>query len=160
MLEENKQAPAFCLQGLDAQGKEQQFTLESLGEDKDFLVLYFYPKDNTPGCTTEACDFRDNFNRLSGRCQVVGVSPDSIESHRKFREKQGLNFVLLSDPEHVMMPGYDAWGEKKLYGKVSIGTIRSTVILRNDGTVVKHWKRVQVKGHVDKVIEAIEKASR
>jgi len=158
MIEANALAPSFSLEGLDENGTTQTYTLESLLEGKPFLVLYFYPRDNTPGCTTEACDFRDNFNRWSALAQVVGVSPDSVESHGKFREKQGLNFPLLCDPEHTMMTEYNAWGEKKLYGKVSIGTIRSTVIVNSDGTVLKHWKRVQVKGHVDKVIEAMEKA--
>ena len=158
MIKENALAPTFTLQGIDAQGAEQPYSLENLLEGKEFLVIYFYPKDSTPGCTTEACDFRDNLARIQPYAAVVGISPDSVASHLRFQENQNLNFPLLCDPEHSMMESYQAWGEKKLYGKISIGTIRSTVIIKADGTVLKHWKRVQVKGHVDKVIEAIDQA--
>lgn len=156
MIEEGTKVPDFELEGIDGQGKPGTFTLEGLLAGREFLVLYFYPKDNTPGCTTEACDFRDHLNRLLPKAAVAGVSPDRPESHLKFREKQSLNFPLLSDPEHRMMEVYRAWGEKKLYGKVKEGVIRSTCLIGKDGILLKHWKRVSVKGHVDKVIEAIQ----
>ncbi|MFA5353452.1 MAG: peroxiredoxin, partial [Thermodesulfovibrionales bacterium] len=119
------------------------------------VVLYFYPRDNTPGCTQEACDFRDNLNRLTPHAAVIGVSSDSIASHKRFREKQGLTFPLLSDPDHTVLTAYGAWGEKKMYGKVSEGTIRSTFLITADGLIAKAWKSVKVKGHVDEVLKAL-----
>ncbi len=152
MLKEGDKAPEFCLKGIDEKGEEKEFCL------KDFLgkkvVLYFYPKDNTPGCTQEACDFRDNIARVKEKGAVVlGVSPDSINSHKKFFEKYGLNFPLLSDPEKKVAESYGAYGEKKMYGKVTKGIIRSTFIIDEKGKIKKAFYNVKVKGHVDKVIE-------
>lgn len=156
MLELQTKAPDFTLNGIDENGIEKEFSLtELLNQDKN-IVLYFYPKDNTPGCTQEACDFRDNFNRITSKAILVGVSPDSILSHKKFREKQDINFILLSDPEHKILEAYDAWGEKKMYGKTYKGVIRSTVIIDKKGNIQKHWKNVKVKGHVDEVIKTLE----
>ncbi len=139
------------LTGIDADGIEKEFTLADFkGQD---VVLYFYPKDNTSGCTQEACDFRDNFNRISSRAVVIGVSPDSIKSHLKFKENHGLNFILLSDPEHKLSELLGAWGEKSMYGKKYMGIIRSTFILDKDGSVEKEWRKVKVKGHVDEVLD-------
>lgn len=153
----NKKVNDFSLKGIDAEGKEKNFVLsEFKGKN---VVLYFYPKDETPGCTQEACDFRDNFNRLTSKAVVIGVSADSIESHKKFQKNHDLNFILLSDPEHKVMEGFDAWGEKKLYGKVFTGVIRSTFLIDKEGVLKKAWPKVSVKGHVDDVIKEIEKLS-
>lgn len=150
---EGKDAPEFTLTGIDENGVERAFTLKELLTGTNYLVVYFYPRDNTPGCTLEACDFRDNYNRILARAKVVGVSPDSIESHRRFKEKYALNFPLISDPQHTMMEAYGAWGQKTSYGKTTTGVIRSTVIIAGNGTVVKHYKAVKAKGHVEKLME-------
>ena len=125
------------LQGLDAEGNEKEFSLNDFKGQK--VILYFYPKDNTSGCTQEACDFRDNINRLTNYATVIGVSPDSIKSHKSFKEKQSLNFILLSDPEHKLAEKFEVW--------------RSTFILNKNGKIEKEWRKVKVKGHVDEVIE-------
>lgn len=117
------------------------------------VVLYFYPKDSTPGCTVEACDFRDNLNRLAkSGAAVLGVSADSVASHRKFKEKQGLNFPLLSDPGHEAIEAYGAWQEKSLYGRKFMGIVRSTFIIDGEGRVAKVFPKVKVAGHVDEVL--------
>jgi peroxiredoxin Q/BCP len=152
MIEHSQQAPDFCLSGIDAKGKEGEFCLKDILK-QGTLVLYFYPKDNTPGCTKEACDFRDNLNRLTAKAQVFGISPDSIQSHLKFKEKQSLNFPLLSDPDKKTLEAYGAFGEKKMYGKLAKGVIRSTFVISKDGVVLKKWSPVRVRGHVDKVLE-------
>ena len=117
------------------------------------IALYFYPKDNTSGCTQEACDFRDNINRLTSFATVIGVSPDSIKSHLKFKEKQSLNFILLSDPEHKLAEAFNVWVKKSMYGRKYMGIERSTFVLDENLNVVKEWRKVKVKGHVDEVIE-------
>lgn len=142
------------LQGIDAEGVEKEYKLSDFKGQN--VVLYFYPKDNTPGCTQEACDFRDNFNRLTSKATVVGVSPDSIASHKKFKEQHGLNFILLSDPEHKLAETYSAWGEKSMYGKKYMGIIRSTFILDKLSEIKKAWPNVKVKGHVDEVLESFD----
>lgn len=119
-------------------------------------VLYFYPKDNTPGCTTEACDFRDNFARLTAAgVTVLGVSKDAVKSHDRFKEKYELPFTLLSDGLLELHRAYGAWGTKKMYGKEMEGTIRSTFIVDGAGVVRRAWPKVSVKGHVDAVLEAL-----
>jgi peroxiredoxin Q/BCP len=153
MIEEGAKAPDFCLQGIDADGKEGEYCLKDfLGRGRD-LILYFYPKDETPGCTIEACDFRDSFNRLTGKAQVVGVSPDSIASHHQFKDNHGLNFPLLSDPEKKALTEYDAYGEKTLYGKTTTGVLRSTYLIDPQGKIKKKWHNVHAKGHVDDVLK-------
>lgn len=148
-----EKAKDFCLPGIDENGREINFCLKDyLGKGKD-IILYFYPKDDTPGCTTEACDFRDNFNLLKDYAIVVGVSPDSIENHKKFKEKYGLNFILLSDTEKKVMQEYGAYGEKTMYGKKTMGVIRSTFIIDTDGNIKKAWKNVKAKGHVDQILK-------
>ena len=141
------------LQGIDEQGVEKEYSLADFKGNK--VVLYFYPKDNTSGCTQEACDFRDNFNRLTSRAVVIGVSPDSIKSHLKFKENHGLNFILLSDPEHKLSEAFGAWGEKSMYGRKYMGIIRSTFILDENGEITKEWRKVKVKGHVDDVLSSL-----
>ena len=139
------------LQGLDAEGNEKEFSLNDFKGQK--VILYFYPKDNTSGCTQEACDFRDNINRLTSYATVIGVSPDSIKSHKSFKEKQSLNFILLSDPEHKLAEKFEVWKEKSMYGRKYMGIERSTFIIDKSGNIEKEWRKVKVKGHVDEVIE-------
>jgi len=141
------------LAGLSAEGEEREYELSGFKGDR--VVLYFYPKDNSSGCTQEACDFRDNFNRLTPKAVVIGVSPDSIKSHLKFKENHSLNFILLSDPEHTLSEAFGAWGEKSMYGKKYMGIIRSTFILDENGTILHEWKKVKVKGHVDDVLSKL-----
>ena len=150
-VEEGQKAPTFSLQGDD--GK-----VHTLADHKgERVVLYFYPRDLTPGCTTEACDFRDNLARLKKAGAVVyGVSKDSIASHEKFREKHDLNFVLLSDDKLDVHKKYGAFGEKTMYGKKVEGVIRSTFLIDDKGKVAKAWRNVKVGGHVDKVLEALK----
>jgi len=150
MLQEGKKAPAFKLAS-SAGGTA------SLG---DFagktLVLYFYPRDNTPGCTTEAQGFRDAKKKLDKLNAVaVGVSKDSLASHEKFITTHELNFPLLSDPEGTMIEKYGAWGEKNMYGKKMMGILRTTVIIDAEGKVQKVFPKVRVKGHVEQVLEAL-----
>jgi peroxiredoxin Q/BCP len=150
-VEEGQKAPTFSLQGDD--GKVHELA-DHKGER---VVLYFYPRDLTPGCTTEACDFRDNLARLKKAGAVVyGVSKDSIASHEKFREKHDLNFVLLSDDKLDVHKKYGAFGEKTMYGKKVEGVIRSTFLIDDEGKIAKAWRNVKVGGHVDKVLEALK----
>jgi peroxiredoxin Q/BCP len=148
-----KEAAALKLQGIDAEGREKTFSLGDFAGRE--LVLYFYPKDHTSGCTQEACDFRDNMNRLTSRAAVVGVSPDSLESHRKFQTEHGLNFPLLSDPNHTLAELFGAWGEKSMYGRKYMGIIRSTFLIGPDGQIRHSWPKVKVKGHVDDVLKVL-----
>ena len=142
------------LQGLDAEGNEKEFSLNDFKGQK--VILYFYPKDNTSGCTQEACDFRDNINRLTNYATLIGVSPDSVKSHKSFKEKQSLNFILLSDPEHKLAEEFEVWKEKSMYGRKYMGIERSTFILDKNGKIEKEWRKVKVKGHVDEVIEYLK----
>ena len=143
------------LPALDADGNEKEISLDDFKGER--VVLYFYPKDNTSGCTQEACDFRDNMNRLTQYGKVIGVSPDSIKSHKSFKEKQSLNFILLSDTEHKLAEDFGVWKEKSMYGRKYMGIERSTFILNTDGSIEKEWRKVKVKGHVDEVIDYLKK---
>ena len=150
-IEEGKKAPAFTLQDQD----EKKVSLSDF--EGSWVVLYFYPRDDTPGCTTEACEFTDGIQDFRGMNAVVlGCSPDSPEKHRKFIAKYNLQVRLLSDPENGVMEAYGAWGEKNMYGKVTVGVIRSTVIIDPQGRVAHRWKRVKAKGHAEKVRERLE----
>ncbi len=121
-----------------------------------WVVLYFYPKDDTPGCTTEACEFTEGIEAFRGLDAVVlGCSPDPPERHRKFIAKHGLKIRLLSDPDHQVMEVYGAWGEKVLYGRTSVGVIRSTVLIDPEGHIAHHWQRVKSTGHAGKVRERL-----
>jgi len=121
-----------------------------------WVVLYFYPRDNTPGCTTEALEFSALQPEFSTAGAVVlGISPDTCASHQKFRIKHDIGVHLLSDPEHRVMTLYGAWGEKKLYGRVTHGVIRSTVLVDPDGKVARRWPRVKARGHAAKVLSAL-----
>lgn len=140
----------FKLQGLDVDGSEKTFSLSDFKGKK--IVLYFYPKDSTPGCTREAVDFRDNMDKLSEKAVVIGVSPDNISSHLKFRQNQKINFIMLSDPEHLLINAFEVWGEKSMYGRTYFGVIRSTFILGENGFLLRRWRNVKVKGHVEEVL--------
>jgi len=144
-----KKAPAFKLRNQNDQ------LIESSTLAKKPYVLYFYPKDNTPGCTVEACDFRDGVgNFLALGVTVLGVSPDSAKSHAGFAQKFDLPFVLLSDPEKELAQAYGVWALKKNYGKEYWGIVRSTFLIGADGKVKREWRGVKVKGHVQAVLEA------
>jgi peroxiredoxin Q/BCP len=120
------------------------------------VVLYFYPKDDTPSCTQEACDFRDRLERVTAHGAVLfGVSRDTVARHLKFRAKYDLSFPLLSDPEGTVHQAYGAWGEKSMYGKTTIGAIRTTVLIDAAGKVAAVWSKVRVKGHADAVLDAL-----
>lgn len=149
-VEEGAKAPAFTLTADDG-------TQVRLSEQKGSpVVLYFYPKDDTPGCTKEACAFRDAQSALAeAGAKVFGVSPDDVESHVKFRDKFSLNFPLLADPGHKVAAKYGAWREKNLYGKKSMGIQRSTYVIDAAGKVAKLWKRVKVDGHDAQVLKAL-----
>ena len=152
MIKPGEPAPPFSL--TDAAGK--RVSLEDLaGRD---VVIYFYPKDDTPGCTKEACGFRDALAELRELgVEVLGVSPDSAESHTRFAEKYRLPFRLLSDPDKRVMETYGAWGEKSLYGRKTTGVIRSTVWIGPDGRVRRHWPRVSdAEKHPAQVLAALK----
>lgn len=122
------------------------------------VVLYFYPRDNTPGCTTEACSFRDINAELADKynAKVIGVSKDSVASHQKFKEKHQLNFPLWSDPEHKLLEAFGSWQEKKNYGKIYMGIVRSTFIIDPEGTIIKTWEKVSPKTHDQEVMQFFE----
>jgi peroxiredoxin Q/BCP len=150
MLQEGILAPDFTL-ATDGGG---EVTLSDYRGKK--VVLYFYPKDDTPGCTTEACSFRDDYGMITATGAVVlGVSPDTVKSHDKFKLKYSLPFALLSDSDHRVAEMYGAWGEKKMYGKTSMGIIRSTFILDETGKIVKVFPKVTPKDHSLEVLAAL-----
>ena len=149
-IEEGAAAPAFELEGDD--GKKYRLA-DFKGKP---VVLYFYPKDDTPGCTKEACAFRDRKTELEKLgAAVLGVSPDDAVSHAKFRKKFSLNFPLLIDKDHKLADQFGAWREKNMYGKKSMGIVRSTFLLGRDGKVAKAWKKVSVDGHDEQVLAAL-----
>jgi thioredoxin-dependent peroxiredoxin len=151
VLKPGEQAPGFTLR--DADGREVSLG-DFVGRD---VILYFYPRDDTPGCTKEACGFRDQWEELGRSGAVVlGVSPDDAEAHRRFASKYRLPFTLLSDPDHSVMRAYGAYGEKMLYGRKVTGVIRSTVWIGPDGRVRRHWARVKNAGqHPAQVLAAL-----
>lgn len=121
------------------------------------LILYFYPKDNTPGCTAEACSLRDGRTVLQEKgFEIVGVSPDTIQSHQRFIEKKELNFTLLSDPEHHLAEAYGVWGEKKFMGRVSKGILRTTFVIGVDGVIEKIFEKVRTADHFEQILEAYQ----
>lgn len=150
-LTEGTRAPSFDL----ASTEGDNVSLGSLAGRR--FVLYFYPKDNTPGCTQEACDFRDSYARLErAGVAVYGVSKDTVKTHQGFREKQHLTFPLLSDPDNAVARAYGAFGEKTSYGKTVMGTIRSTFLIAAEGTIERTWSPVKLAGHVDEVLAAVK----
>ena len=146
-------APDFCLP--DENGKEI-----CLHDFKGkWVILYFYPKDNTTGCTKEAKDFTDyieEFEKLNA--VVIGISPDSMQSHKKFREKHGLRVLLLSDENKEVLKKYEVWQLKKMYGREYYGVVRSTFLINDEGNIVHEWRRVKVKGHVEEVLKKLKEA--
>ncbi|MGB9691592.1 MAG: thioredoxin-dependent thiol peroxidase [Candidatus Sumerlaeaceae bacterium] len=150
-VEEGQIAPDFTLQA--SNGKP--FTLSE--ERGKWVVLYFYPKDDTPGCTREACSFRDHIKQIQSLgATVVGVSPDDLRSHDRFAMKYHLPFLLLSDPEHEVAQLYDVWREKNMYGRKIFGIQRSTFLIAPDGRVHKAWRKVKVDHHVDEVLDELK----
>ncbi len=144
-------APKFCLPNQD----ETEICLRDLSGK--WVVLYFYPKDNTPGCTTEACDFTNELEEFEELDAVIlGVSPDSPKKHRNFIEKKDLKITLLSDEDKSVLKAYGAWGLKKNYGREYEGVIRSTFIINPEGEIAHEWRNVRVKGHVEKVKEKLK----
>jgi peroxiredoxin Q/BCP len=149
-VEPGQRAPAF---NLTADNGSQVRLSELKGRP---IVLYFYPKDDTPGCTREACAFRDRQTQLEQSGAIVlGISGDSIESHARFRDKYQLNFPLLADEKHHVAEKYGAWREKNMYGKKSMGIVRSTFLIDAAGKVAKVWKQVKVDGHDAQVLKAL-----
>jgi peroxiredoxin Q/BCP len=150
-VEAGQRAPDFAL--LDDSGNKVRLS-SFRGQP---VVLYFYPRDDTPGCTVEACAFRDQRKRMSDLGAVVlGVSPDTVESHVKFRDKFSLNFPLLADADHKVAEKYGAWREKTRFGQTALGIQRSTFVIGPDGIVYKLWKSVKPEGHDEQVIKALE----
>ncbi len=150
-MEVGSKAPDFSLSNQD----DVEVSLRDF--QGSWVILYFYPKDKTPGCTQEACDFRDNlqeFNELNA--VVLGISPDSAKTHQSFIEKENLNFTLLSDSDKIALKAYGAWGLKKLYGKEYEGVVRSTFIINPQGKIAFAWKNVKVKGHIKAVKEKLK----
>ena len=149
-LEAGDRAPSFTLKDQDG----QEHTLEGYRGQK--VVLYFYPKDETPGCTTQACSLRDHFAEIRAEgATVLGVSADDSASHRAFRERHQLPFTLLVDADHRVSEAYGTWGEKVLYGRKSIGMTRATFIIGPDGTLLRVWKRATAAEHGDTVLNAL-----
>jgi peroxiredoxin Q/BCP len=150
MVEAGSHAPDFTLPSDDG----GDVSLAGLRGRK--VVLYFYPKDDTPGCTTQACDFRDALPRFEGVDAVVlGVSADSVESHAKFRAKHHLNFPLLADVDHEVSEAYGVWKEKNLYGRKSMGIERSTFLIDGEGNVERVWRKVKAQGHTEVLAELL-----
>ena len=147
-LQEGDRAPEFTLQTIDGSVS----LADELAKAEKGVVVYFYPKAMTPGCTTEACDFRDSENSLkSAGYTVIGISPDTVESMRKFVDRDNLNFPLASDPERKVLDAYGAFGEKKNYGKIVQGVIRSTFVVSKDGTISSAQYNVKATGHVGRL---------
>ncbi|MDD3966857.1 MAG: thioredoxin-dependent thiol peroxidase [Candidatus Neomarinimicrobiota bacterium] len=148
-LQINDPAPDFRLKGPEG----QEHRLEDFRGK--FLVLYFYPKDDTPGCTKEACSFRDDYRDYTENgIAIVGISADSPESHRRFAKKHDLPFILLSDPEKETLEAYGAWGEKSMYGKRYMGVIRKTFLIDKNGRILKIYPKVRVEGHSEDILKS------
>ena len=146
-------APDFTLPVVGAENDAETLTLSAL--QGQVVVFYFYPKDDTPGCTKEACGFRDNFNSLQSKgVTVIGISKDNLKSHNKFREKFGLNFPLVSDEALDTIKAYDCWKEKSMMGKKYMGIQRNTFLIDTDGRIAQIWNDVKVDGHVEEVSKA------
>jgi peroxiredoxin Q/BCP len=149
-LEAGAKAPSFTLPDQD----DKQVSLSDFAGQR--VIVYFYPKDDTPGCTAEACQFNDNLAAFErAQVPVLGISPDKAASHQKFRAKYGLDFSLLSDPDHKVMERYGAWGEKTMYGRTTTGVIRSTFVIDEQGKVARSWYNVKADGHAAKVLAEV-----
>jgi peroxiredoxin Q/BCP len=151
LIEPGQKAPAFSLN--DQSGKTHKLS-DYAGRP---VVLYFYPKDDTPGCTKESCDFRDNLRKFSAsKAQVMGISILDEASKAKFAEKYELNFPLLADEDHAVAEKFGVWQEKTNYGKAYMGIVRTTYLIGPDGKVAKRWDKVNVTGHAEEVLEAVK----
>lgn len=149
-LKEGQKAPDFS--GIN-QNEEKISLSDFLGKK---VILYFYPKDNTPGCTAEACNLQDNLEMWRSKgYNIIGVSPDSVKSHGKFAEKYNLDFPLISDTQKEILQKYGAWGEKKMYGKVYEGVLRKTFIINEEGVIEKIFEKVKTKDHTNQILETI-----
>ncbi|HEU5466025.1 MAG TPA: thioredoxin-dependent thiol peroxidase [Gemmatimonadales bacterium] len=151
MISVGKSAPAFSL---DTDAGETLSLKDLKGRP---VVLYFYPKDDTPGCTVEACEFRDAFPRFKGsKAVILGISPDSVKSHQKFKEKFDLPFTLLADEDHAIAEKYGVWQKKSMYGRTYMGIARTTFVIDKSGKVAKIFEKVKPKGHAEEVEQAID----
>ncbi len=151
MVHIDEKAPNFCLKNQN----NKHICLQDLAGK--WVVLYFYPKDNTPGCTLEAKNFTQSSKEFSKlNATIVGISPDSVDSHKGFEEKHDIGITLLSDPDHQALNDYDVWKPKKLYGREFLGVQRSTFLIDPDGRIVQQWRKVKVQGHTKEVIETIK----
>lgn len=151
MISVGKSAPAFSL---DTDAGEKLSLKDLKGRP---VVLYFYPKDDTPGCTVEACEFRDAFPRFKGsKAVILGISPDSVKSHQKFKEKFDLPFTLLADEDHAIAEKYGVWQKKSMYGRTYMGIARTTFVIDKGGKVAKIFEKVKPKGHAEEVEQAID----
>ena len=150
-LSKGDQAPFFS--GLNQ--NNETVTLDSFQGKK--LILYFYPKDNTPGCTAESCNLSDNYQAwLAKGYEVVGVSPDSVASHKKFADKFNFGFNLIADPETKILQAYGVWGEKSMYGKKYMGVLRTTFVINENGIIEEVFEKVDTKNHTDQIIKALD----
>ncbi len=149
-LNEGDKAPVFS--GINQDGENVSLN-DFLGKK---IILYFYPKDNTPGCTAEACNLNDNYANLTNKgFEVIGVSPDGIDSHKKFIAKHNLSFTLIADTEHSILEMYNAWGLKKMYGKEYMGVLRTTYIIDEEGTITKIINKVKTKDHTNQIYKEL-----
>jgi len=156
MLKVNDQAP-LSVTITDSEGKTVSLQQTILDYPGKFIVLYFYPKDDTPGCTKEACNFRDTTTELNQlNAEVIGVSKDSVESHVKFAKKHTLSFPLWSDPEHKLMDAFGVWSEQSFMGRKYMGTARSTFIIDSTGKIIAVWEKVKPSNHSKEVLEFLE----
>ena len=150
LLQKGDKAPHF--EGLNQNG--EKVSLSDFTGKK--LILYFYPKDDTPGCTAEACNLNDNFQSWADKgYEIVGVSPDSVKSHLKFAGKYGLKFNLLADEDKTILEAYGAWGEKKMYGKPYMGVLRMTFVIDGQGIITEIFEKVETKDHTNQIIKAL-----
>jgi peroxiredoxin Q/BCP len=150
-LSKGDKAPEF--HGLNQ--KNENISLDMFKGKK--LILYFYPKDNTPGCTAESCNLNDNYQAwLSKGYEVVGISPDSVASHKKFADKFQFGFNLIADPETAIMQAYGVWGEKSMYGKKYMGVLRTTFVIDENGMIEEIFEKVDTKNHTDQIIKALD----
>ena len=149
-LKEGDAAPAFELEN----DRGEQVRLEDLRGK--WVVLYWYPKDDTPGCTTEACEIRDNWGLISGEAELFGVSPDSVESHQKFRDKFSLQFPLLADPDHKVSELYGVWGPKKFMDREYFGVDRATFVIAPDGKIARVFPKVNPAGHALEIMQTLK----
>jgi peroxiredoxin Q/BCP len=152
MLNEGDAAPDFELPSNNGE------TVKLSSLKGKLVVVYFYPKDNTSGCTKQAVEFSERLNEfVDAGVEVLGISPDSLKSHQNFREKHGLTVTLLADENKNVISAYDAWGEKKLYGRTYMGVVRSTFLIDRKGKIARIWRKVKIPGHIDEVLAAAKK---